>query len=204
MVNNKAMALARQKGLSAPGPAERLAATNLTKNFIKSKTGYGAAIVSLMGADEGLYNVDMSYGDARADVMGLGKSGLAGLILLGPIGLIAVLTGLVKTGGGAAAVDPNAEGYGEEGYPEEGAEEGAYEEGSPEEGAYAEGSPEEGGYDESADYGDYSEGWAVPRKLRGLRNRNRKRITVESLARMNPLRRAKVQQAIRSGRLRLG
>jgi hypothetical protein len=69
-------------------------AKDWTKKFVaQNNSKYGSAIASLMGEDDArLWEVDLSLGDE----MGLGTAGVAGLILLGPIGLLAILTGLVK------------------------------------------------------------------------------------------------------------
>jgi hypothetical protein len=191
MVNKRAADLAKQRGLKAPGAAERSDALNWAKKFIRSKTPYGSAITSLMGSESGYYNVDISFGDAHTDVMGLGKAGIAGLILLGPIGLIALLTGLVKTGGGGGAAAAPA-GEGGEGEGEgEGAEGG---EGAAEGGEGA----AEGGEGAAAD--DSAQGWGFPKPWKHFGHK----ITLEQIARLSPARRAKVQQALRSGRLRLG
>jgi hypothetical protein len=105
MVNRRANALAKQRGLKAPTALEKASAANWAKNFVRQKGGkYGGAIASLMGNDPdyGMRDVDITFGD----VMGLSKASTAGLILLGPIGLIAILTGLVKTSEGSGAPPP--------------------------------------------------------------------------------------------------
>ena len=89
MIGRRANLLAKQRGLAKPGAAEISSATTWAKNFVRSKNrAYGPVIASLMGG------APVHVG---GDEMGLGTAGTAGLILLGPIGLIALLTGLVKT-----------------------------------------------------------------------------------------------------------
>ena len=84
MIGRRANLLAKQRGLAKPGAAEKAQAVSWAKSYVRSKGGkYGAPITFLMGGS--------------GDEMGLGTAGTAGLILLGPIGLIALLTGLVKT-----------------------------------------------------------------------------------------------------------
>ena len=153
LVNRRANALAKQKGLSAPTAVERASAKNWAKNYVRAKGGkYGGAIASLMGNDPGygVRDVDITFGD----VMGLSKASTAGLILLGPIGLIAILTGLVNTAGPAApAPDPGTAAAAAE---DDAAQAAAADDGSTDPGAGAPG----GGDDGSADPGTADDGSA--------------------------------------------
>jgi hypothetical protein len=94
-----------------------------------------------MGVEYGVMPVDITFGHRPfgSDELGLSKAGTAGLIILGPIGLIAILTGLVKTGSSEAPPQPgetdDMSPEGEEGAPEEGStpDDGS----APDDGSYA-------------------------------------------------------------------
>jgi hypothetical protein len=157
MMNRRAAAIAKQAGRTIPSPADKSSALAWAKNLVRTKNSkYGAAIASLMGSDSTVIRpVDISFGDSTVirpvdisfgtDEIGISKAGAAGLILLGPIGLIGVLTGLFKTKDAQQAAPPLpgegegfAPGEGEgEGEPGEGdmgpADEGPADEGPAEE-----------------------------------------------------------------------
>jgi len=155
-VNRRAAAIAKQRGLPKPGPAERTAALTWAKNLVrKTNRLYGSAIASLMGAEHGVQAADISLGNADNATIGNDVMGTAGLIMLGPIALISLLTKLFKTKSAQQAApplpgeDPNAEDLGtpDEGYEEDASEESYAEESYPEE-SYPEdsaGGPSRGG-----------------------------------------------------------
>ncbi len=158
LVKRRATTIAKQKGLAKPGRAEQIAALSWAKNFVRTKNPkYGSAIASLMGAEYGIHDVDISLGHDEHDLMGISKTGAAGLILLGPVGLIAVLTGLVKLSKSAAPPQPGEDPYAEQfAQPEEG-----YAEEEPQDyGAEEYGTEEDYGEQDygTEDYGDYAEG----------------------------------------------
>ena len=220
IANRRANALAKQRGLSAPTSVEKLEATSWAKNFVRRKGGkYGGAIASLMGNDPGygMRDVDLSFG---GDIMGLSKAGTAGLIILGPIGLIAILTGLVKTSAGAGAPPPAP------GTPEADAEAAAADDGSADPGA---GDPGDGSADPgdgsadpgaAADDGSADSSGAKDNLGRGKPTYGRRQagytytptgwhkdrslgVSLEQLNFMPPQRRALAQKLIRTGRIRL-
>jgi hypothetical protein len=168
----------------------------------------------------GMRNVDISFGGA--DLMGLSKASTAGLIILGPIGLIAILTGLVKTSEGSGAPPPAP------GTPEAAAEEGAPDDGSADPGAEDPGAGDPGAGDPgdgSADPGAYADDgssdssgtspslWLARRRAkRGSRRSSDssgdspslpKYLSIEQLNKLSSQKRALAQKLIRTGRIRL-
>jgi len=197
MINRRANALAKQKGLSAPTAVEKADAANWAKNFVRRKGGkYGGAIASLMGHDPGygMRDVDITFGGG--DLMGLSKASTAGLIILGPIGLIAILTGLVKTSekSGAPPPSPGTPEAAAEGA-DPGADDGSAEPGAEDPGA---GDPGDGSADPgaAADDGSADSSGSMPYRL----PRN---LTVEQLNSMPPRKRTLAQKLIMTGRIRL-
>jgi hypothetical protein len=216
MINNRANAIAKQKGLSAPTAVEKADASSWAKNYVRKKGGkYGSVIASLMGSstrrsstqgsypEYGMRNVDISFGNA--DVIGLSKAGTAGLILLGPIGLIALLTGLVKTSGGGGAQAPAA------GTQESESEKASADDGSSESSDSSTTDPGEGSSDSSTsdpgggstdssttDDGSTDSSGSVSNQLK-----KRATISVEQLNSLSPQKRALAQRLIRTGRIRL-
>jgi hypothetical protein len=184
MISRRANLLAKQRGLAAPGPAEKAAAAQWAKGYVRAKGGkYGGAITMLMGNS--------------SSEMGLGTGGTAGLIILGPIGLIALLTGLVKTSSPAAPPpDPGSpEAAAEAAQAAQGAGDGTEDQGTadipPDYGAQDAGAPDAGAPDAGTqDYGDSS--GAGPQL-----------VTIEQLSRMTPKNRSLAQALIQAGRLRL-
>ena len=197
MISRRANLLAKQRGLPAPGSAEKLLASNWAKNYVRAKGGkFGNVIASLMLGDPeyGMRKVDISL---SGDEMGLGTAGTAGLILLGPIGLIALLTGLVKTSSPHAP--PPAPGS-----PEAQAEADAAAQGA------GDGSEDAGTTDAPPGYGDDGAADApadapadASADTSGLSLRRYATISVEQLNRMNPRNKTIAQKLIQTGRLRL-
>ena len=204
MVSRRANALAKQKGLSAPTAVEKASAKNWAKSLVRAKGGkYGGAIASLMGSEYGIMPVDISLGGN--DLMGVGTAGVAGLILLGPVGLLALLTGLVKLSSPAApAPDPgSAEAAAE-------ASQAAQDAASQDQGAADDGSYDasadssydasaNSSYDASAD-SSYDQSGSLQALLS---SRARKTVSIEQINHMPKNQRKIVQQLIQSGRVRL-
>jgi hypothetical protein len=201
--NQKAFELARGRGLSAPGPAEKAAAMTWTKNVAaRSSNKLVRMTSSLMGSSEyGMRNVDISLG---SDVMGLSATTLLPLIVLGPVGLLLLLESVYsKSKGSPAAQDPtlppdtgmpDASDPGA-GYPDAG-DPGA---GSPDAGDPGAGDP--GAGDSSYDPGTQDDG-SEQYDSSGSSMIGRT-VTLEQLNAMPRRRSAEVQQLIRSGRARL-
>jgi hypothetical protein len=209
MITRRANLLAKQKGLATPGPAEKASAASWAKSYVRAKGGkYGGAIASLMGgnrAEYGMHTVDISMGRAEivggADVIGLGKSGTAGLIILGPLGLIALLTGLVKTSSPAAPppAPGSPEADAEAAAAAQDAGDGSEDQGTadvpPDYGSQDAGAPDDG----APDAGDSSGArWNLP-----LNPRKRVTVTIEQLNSMNPRNRSIAQRLVQAGRIRL-
>lgn len=185
MASRRANFLAKQQGLASPTPAMQAEAKSWAKNFVATHNSkYGSAIASLMGEDDTrIRDVDLSLGDE----MGLGTAGVAGLILLGPIGLIAILTGLVKLSSSQAPPpDPGSQEAAAEAEAAQ-AQADAQDAGSPPD----EGAPQDAdaSYDAQADYAEAS-GYAPT-------------ITIEQLQSMRPSRRRVAQELARAGRIRI-
>ena len=194
--NQRANQLAKQRGLSAPGPAEKSEALAWTKNVAaKSSNKMVRLSSSLMGASEyGATQVDISLGN---DVMGLSATTLIPLIVLGPIGLVLLLEDVFKSAAGKSSgapaaqdptmlpdVDPQDPGAGDPGAGDPGAgDPGAGDPGAGDPGAGDPGAGDPGASD--ADQYDSSG------------------VTLEQLNAMPRRQSAKVQQLIRSGRVRL-
>ena len=105
IANRRALELARQRGLAAPGPAEKAEARTWTKQLVATKGGkYGGVMSSLMGAEYGRLPVDISLG--LDDNMGYGWDTLKGLILLGPMAILGILKGLVRLASPSGAPPP--------------------------------------------------------------------------------------------------
>jgi hypothetical protein len=205
MVTRRANYLAKQRGLSSPTSAENAEAKSWAKNYVRTHNrAYGPVISSLMGQSNeyGVRDVDISFGH---DLMGLGTAGTAGLILLGPIGLVALLTGLVKASSPAAPPpDP--------GTPDASAEAAAAQAAAADDGSADPGAGDPGGVDPgdgSADPGAYADDGSAdssgntsyPRKTA-----NRwcsKGIALEELNTLPVKQRRKVQKLISSGQIRL-
>ena len=249
MINRRANALAKQKGLSAPTAVEKADAASWAKNFVRSKGGkYGGAIASLMGSARacgstlgsaktcgstlgsenprdpgyGMREVDISFGSG--DLMGLSKASTAGLIILGPIGLIAILTGLVKTseGSGAPPPAPGTPEAAAEGT-DPGADDGSADPGAGDPGAGNPGdgsadpgaAPDDGSADSSGTkdnlgrgkprgkptYGRHQAGYTYTPT--GWHKDRSLGVSLEQLNSMPPRKRALAQKLISSGRIRL-
>jgi hypothetical protein len=223
MVGRRAAFLAKQRGLSAPGARENTEAKAWAKTFTRTHhPKYGGIIASLMGnegREYGSYEVDISFGSQASDEMGISKGMAATLILLGPIGLAAVLAGLVRLSEGQAPPQEGEtpEGAPEDAPPEEGAPDASYDSSAPADASA------------TADYGDQSEGdMGAKRKAKrrkgghegqvkmmwgGYRNMTvaellqkkfgKRGISIEKLQSMNPSLRIAAQRMIQSGQLRL-
>jgi len=161
---------------------------------------FGSVIASLMGSEYGLVPVDISLGGN--DIMGVGTAGVAGLILLGPVGLVALLTGLVKLSSNAApAPAPGSADAASE------ADQASQDASSTDPGTSADdGSSDastdtstDSSYDQSADSSYDSSG-----SLQSLaKSRSRNKVSLEQLNTMSPQQRKIVQKLIQSGRVRL-
>ena len=194
MVNRKAAELAQQRGLAAPGPAEKAAALAWTKSTTaRSGNKFARMSVSLMGAEYGIRNMDISLGD---DEMGLAPIALYPLIALGAIGLAVILDGIYKAAfkrGGGAAPDPNALDAGmpqDAGVPQD---YGASPDGAPPPADYPTTDP--GSADMGPDPSQYDDSQSGTFE--------RSSVTLEQLNAMPRRRSAQVQQLIKSGQIRL-
>lgn len=137
---------------------------------------------------------------ALSDQMGLSKAAAAGLIVLGPIGLIAILTGLVKLSSPAA---PPPE-PGSEQAAEEAADAQATDDGTQDEGQVSTESPDAGAPVEEAPADASGAAWMDQiKRLKHAAKRGRRNVTLEQLNRMSDKRRAFMQKLIQSGRIRL-
>jgi len=166
----------------------------ITKQLIAE----GKLVLATKGPRFGLdpkssFEVLLSSG-ALSDEMGLSKAAATGLILLGPIGLIAILTGLVKLSSPAA---PPPE-PGSEQAAEEAADAQAADEGTQDEGQVSTESPDAGAPADEAPADASGASW-----LNQLKRLKRRNITLEQLNRMGTKRRAFMQKLIQSGRIRL-
>jgi hypothetical protein len=199
IANRRASFLAKQQGLSTPTPAMQAQAKDWTKKFVaQNNPKYGSAIASLMGEDDTrVREVDVSLGDE----MGLGTAGVAGLILLGPIGLIAVLTGLVKLSSSQAPPpDPGSDAAASEAA----AAAQAAQEAEEAQAAQDAGTPPDAGAPPDAaptpDEGSYS---AEAADASGLGLPSPRYVSVEQLQGMHPREREVAKRLVRAGRLRL-
>ena len=202
--NQKAAELARQRGLTAPGPAEKAAALTWTKNVAaRSSNKLVRLSSSLMGSSEyGIRDVDISLG---SDVMGLSASTLLPLVVLGPVGLLLLLESVYKSAAGKSSSSPqdptmlpdvNPQDSGDPGAGDPGAgDPGASDPGASDPGAGDPGAsdPGAGDQDPGASDADQYDSSGV-----GLAE-----VTLEQLNAMPRRKSAHVQQLIRSGRVRL-
>jgi hypothetical protein len=203
MITRRMNALAKQRGLPTPTSVEKLDARKWVKNLVRAKGGkFGSVIASLMGSEYGTMPVDISLGDSFGgnDMMGMGKAGVAGLILLGPVGLIALLTGLVKLSGPAAPAPAP-------GSPEAAAEaaQAAQDAAAQDDGTDPSATPDDGSATADAATPDDgtptdSSGYYTGKLTRQL---GRPTVSIEQLSAMSPKRRKLVQISIKSGRIRL-
>lgn len=204
MVNQRAAYYAKQAGVKVPTPAMQSQALAWSKDFVrKNDSRYGGTIASLMGHDDGpgLYAVDISLGDD----MGSSFGDIAKLIVLGPFMIANALENLIKKafgwgGGGqpAAGDQPDDPSMQDQGSPDDGsADPGAGDPGAGDPGA---GDPGAGDPGDQPD--DGSQGYAA--LSRHKRNSQiRRTVTLEQMTHMSAQKRAKVQQALRMGRIRL-
>lgn len=211
IVNKRAGYYAKQAGVKTPTPAMRKQAHAWSKSYVrKHLPGYGRIISSLMGDDgPGSYYVDLSLGEIDHaiatsmgaditlvlgnDIMGFGIGDIGRLIGLGVTGIFGMLNSLMRglfgvKGGGKAPVD-QPDGSPEGASPEAAEDPGA---GDPGEGAEA-AAPDEAAPEDAA------QGWDRSQS----KSQIRKTITLEQISGLPNWQRAKVQQALRQGRIRL-
>lgn len=203
MVNQRAAYYAKQAGVATPTPAMNAKALAWSKDFVrKNNSQYGGTIASLMGGSDGpgSYNVDLSL--SLGDDMGAGIGDIARLIVVGPITIASILLDLLKKavgmgggGGQAPANQPDDPSMQDDGSA------------SPDDGSADPGASPDAGDPGTADPGDYpddgSQGW-VQSRGRGRKNSQiRRTVTLEQMTRMSAPARAKIQQALRQGRIRL-
>jgi hypothetical protein len=192
MVNRKAAELAKQRGLSAPGPAENADALAWTKKTTASSGNKFARMsVSLMGASEyGMKNVDISRGDDEMGLFGIDDAVAYPLIILGAVGLAVILDQIYKAAfksHGGPAASPQDPGNQDVVIPQDA--------GAPDAGYPQNASAPDAGYPDAGDPGPdpYAEQY----------DSSGRTYTLEQLNAMPRKQSTIVQQLIRSGRARL-